>query len=121
MEANESWCNINIVVNDQAYYSENVDANGIIKQDRMCYISVNETIYVTISLGSKIFVDTKYVGLMEEDIKTFCSNLNCVYDYKKSNNPVGTIIDVKVNDKALKENTYINSSDMILVTISEGE
>jgi len=120
LEANENGCNINLVVNDKAYYSESVSKDSIINQDRSGFISTNDIINVTLSLGSKVIVDKNYIGLMEDDIKLFCSNLNCVYDYQKSDKPVGTIIDVKIGDKKLMENMYINSSDMILVTISEG-
>ena len=120
-EANADGCNINISINENAYYSETVDKDSIISQSKSGYISTNETITVTLSLGSKILVDNDYIGMMEDDVKLFCSELNCVYEYKKSEMPVGTIIDIKVDDKVLTSNMYINSSDMILVTISEGE
>ncbi|MBP5684667.1 MAG: hypothetical protein J6X02_05385, partial [Bacilli bacterium] len=120
LDANENGCNINLVVSDKAYYSESISKDSIINQDRNGFIGTNDTINVTLSLGSKVLVDNNYIGLMEDDIKVFCSELNCVYDYQKSDKPVGTIIDVKIGDKKLKENMYINSSDMILVTISEG-
>lgn len=120
LEANESGCNINLAISDKSYYSESISKDSIINQDKAGFISTNETINVTLSLGSKILVDNNYVGLMEDDIKPFCNDLNCVYDYQKSDKPVGTIIDVKIGNTTLTQNMYINSSDMILVTISEG-
>ena len=75
---------------------------------------------MSLSLGSKVLVDTDYVGLDEADVKLFCADLNCIYDYKKSSSPIGTVIDIKIGDKKLTPNMYINSSDLIVVTISEG-
>lgn len=119
-EVNSKGCSISLAIDDKTYYSDNIKKDGIINQNKSGYIALDEKIKVTLSLGAKIFVDKNYKGLKEEDIKLFCTQLNCIYDYQKSNLEIGTVIDVKVNNDDLKPNTYINSSDTILATISEG-
>lgn len=119
-EANSKGCSINLEIEDKKYYSDNIKKDGIINQSKNGYISLNENIKVTLSSGAKILVDKDYIGLKEEDIKLFCTQLNCIFDYQKSNLPIGTVIDVLVNNNKLKPDVYINSSDTVLVTISEG-
>lgn len=119
-EVNSKGANINIQINDKKYYSETIKKDDILNQNKMGYINLTDTINVTLSLGSKVLVDTDYIGLNEADVKIFCADLNCIYDYKKSSQPIGTVLDIKIDSKQLKPDMYINSSDLILVTISEG-
>lgn len=120
-DVNSKGCSISVSINDKAYYSDSVKKDGIINQSKNGYLALNDSIKVTLSLGSKILIDTNYIGMKEEDIKAFCAELNCLYEYKKDKKDIGTILDIKVNDKTLKPDMYIDSSDVILVTISEGE
>lgn len=119
-EVNSSGCNISLQINEKKYYSDTVKKDAIITQNKVGYINLADTINVSLSLGSKVLVDTDYVGLDETDVKLFCADLNCIYDYKKSSSPIGTVIDIRVGEKKLTPNMYINSSDLIVVTISEG-
>ena len=119
-EANSKGCNINLQISDKKYYSDSVKKDAIISQNKVGYINLTDTIQVSLSLGSKVLVDTDYVGLDEADVKLFCADLNCIYDYKKSSSSIGTVIDIKIGDKKLVPYMYINSSDLIVVTISEG-
>lgn len=119
-EINESGCNVNVKINEDAYYSEVVSKDGIVSQNKKGYINLNDTIVVTLSLGSKILVDRDYIGAIEDDVKTFCEGLNCIYKYEKSSKQIGTVLDIKIGNKTLKPDMYINSSDTIVVTISEG-
>lgn len=119
-EVNSKGANINVQINDKKYYSETIKKDSILNQSKTGYIGLVDTINVTLSLGSKVLVDTNYVGLNDADVKVFCADLNCIYDYKKSSQPIGTVLDIKIGNKQLKPDMYINSSDLILVTISEG-
>lgn len=119
-EVNSSGCNISLQINEKKYYSDTVKKDAIITQNKVGYINLTDTINVSLSLGAKVLVDTDYVGLDEADVKLFCADLNCIYDYKKSSSPIGTVIDIRIGDKKLTPDMYINSSDLIVVTISEG-
>ena len=119
-EVNSSGCNISLQINEKKYYSDTVKKDAIIAQNKVGYINLTDTINVSLSLGSKVLVDKDYVGLDETDVKLFCADLNCIYDYKKSSSPIGTVIDIRIGDKKLVPDMYINSSDLIVVTISEG-
>ena len=119
-ETNSKGANISIQVNSKKYYSDAVKKDNVLNQNKRGYLELNDTINVTLSLGSKVLIDTNYIGLDEADVKAFCADLNCIYDYQKSNKPIGTVIDIKIGDKTVTPDMYINSSDLILVTISEG-
>ena len=119
-EVDSHGANISIQVGDKKYYSETIKKDNLLTQNKMGYLELDDTINVTLSLGSKVLIDTNFIGLNEADVKAFCTDLNCIYEYKKSNQPIGTVIDIKIGNKTLVPDMYINSSDLILVTISEG-